>query len=44
MWLHILLVIDFVYLGTVVEKSEKIQNEANGSTGKPSKFYHLTKS
>jgi hypothetical protein len=30
-----------VYLGSVVEKNGKIQNEINERTGKASKFHHL---
>jgi hypothetical protein len=33
----------FVYLGSVVEKNGKIQNEKNEKTGKASEFYHLAK-
>jgi hypothetical protein len=33
-----------VYLGSVVEKNGKIQNEINERNGKASKLYHLAKS
>jgi hypothetical protein len=37
-------VIKSVYLGSVVEKNGKIQNEISERIGKASEFYNLTKS